>query len=101
MQLPPGAGPLNPSTDRALGGAGDIEEVLFPRGNPDPFLGRDAGFALFPRKNVPELDVDTRTKGFQEIAVGYSTETAVKEAGRCLQYDLRLHLRCNPPPPAP
>ena len=25
---------------------------------------------------------------------------AVKEASRCLQCDLRLHLRCNPSPPA-
>jgi NADPH-dependent glutamate synthase beta subunit-like oxidoreductase len=87
------------SIDRALGGSGDIDEVLFARGNPDPFLGRDVGFASFPRGNVPELDVETRIKGFQEIAVGYSTETAVKEAGRCLQCDLRLHLRCNPTPP--
>jgi len=88
------------SIDRALGGSGDIDEVLFARGNPDPFLGRDEGFASFPRENMPELDVETRIKGFQEIAVGYSAETAVKEAGRCLQCDLRLHLRCNPPPPA-
>jgi len=88
------------SIDRALGGSGDIDEVLFPRGNPDPFLGRDEGFASFLRENVPELDVETRIKGFQEIAVGYSDETAVKEAGRCLQCDLRLHLRCNPSPPA-
>ena len=88
------------SIDRALGGSGNIDEVLFPRSNPDPFLGRDEGFASFPRENVPELDVETRIKGFQEIAVGYTAETAVKEAARCLQCDLRLHLRCNPSPPA-
>jgi len=88
------------SIDRVLGGAGDIDEVLFPRGKPDPFLGRDEGFAAFRREIVPELDVETRIKGFQEIAVGYNAETAVKEAGRCLQCDLRLHLRCNPSPPA-
>ncbi len=88
------------SIDRTLGGSGDIEEVLCPRGDPDPFLGRDEGFAAFPRENVPKLDVECRIKGFQEIAVGYSDETAVKEARRCLQCDLRLHLRCNPSPPA-
>ena len=88
------------SIDRALGGSGDIDEVLFPRGNPDPFLGRDEGFASFPREPVPKLDVETRIKGFQEIAVGYSDETAGREAGRCLQCDLRLHLRCNSSPPA-
>ena len=88
------------SIDRTLGGSGDIDEVLFPRSNPDPFLGRDEGFASFPRENVPELDVETRIKGFQEIAVGYTAETAVTEAARCLQCDLRLYLRCNPSPPA-
>jgi hypothetical protein len=88
------------SIDRALGGSGDIDEVLFPRGNPDPFLGRDEGFAFFPREKVPELDVESRIKGFQEIVIGYSEETAVKEAGRCLQCDLRLNLRCNSSPPA-
>ena len=88
------------SIDRTLGGSGDIDEVLFPRGNPNPFLGRDEGFATFPREIVPELDVEIRIKGFQEIASGYSHETAVQEAGRCLQCDLRLHLRCNPPSPA-
>jgi hypothetical protein len=88
------------SIDRSLGGAGDIDEVLFPRGNPDPFLGRDEGFASFARENVPEIDVETRIKGFQEIATGYSDVSAVKEAGRCLQCDLRLHIRCNPSPPA-
>ena len=88
------------SIDKALGGSGDIDEVLFPRGNPDPFLGRDEGFAFYPRENMPELDVDTRIRGFQEIAPGYSNDTAAKEAGRCLQCDLRLHIRCNPSPPA-
>ena len=88
------------SIDRILGGSGDIDEVLFARGKPDPVLGRDEGFASFPRENVPELDVETRIKGFQEIVTGYSHETAVKEAGRCLQCDLRLHLRCNSSPPA-
>ncbi len=88
------------SIDRTLGGSGDIDEVLLPRGEPNPFLGRDEGFASFPREKVPELDVESRIKGFQEIAAGYSDETAVKEARRCLQCDLRLHLRCNPSAPA-
>jgi NADPH-dependent glutamate synthase beta subunit-like oxidoreductase len=87
------------SIDKALGGAGDIDEVLFPRGNPDPYLGRDQGFASWPREKVPELDAATRTNGFQEVAVGYSDEQAAKEARRCLQCDLRLHLGCNPVPP--
>jgi hypothetical protein len=87
------------SIDRALGGTGDIDEVLFPRGNPDPYLGRDEGFAFYAREAVPELDVATRIKSFQEIATGYSAEQAVKEAKRCLQCDLRLQIGRNPAPP--
>ncbi len=87
------------SIDKAIGGSGDIDEVLFPRGNPDAYLGRDEGFASWPREKVPELDAGTRIKGFQEVALGYSDEQAVKEAKRCLQCDLRLHLSCNPVPP--
>ena len=87
------------SIDRALGGTGDIDEVLFPRGNPDPYLGRDEGFASYARVALPELDVATRIKSFQEIATGYSAEQAVKEAKRCLQCDLRLQIGRNPAPP--
>lgn len=89
------------SIDNALGGSGDIDEVLFARGNPDAFLGRDEGFASWNREKVPELDPATRIKGFQEVAKGYNDEQAAREAKRCLQCDLRLHLGCNPAPPQP
>jgi NADPH-dependent glutamate synthase beta subunit-like oxidoreductase/ferredoxin len=87
------------SIDKALRGSGDIDEVLFPRGNPDAYLGRDEGFGSWTREKVPELDGAIRIKNFQEIAVGYSDEQAAKEAKRCLQCDLRLQLRSNPVPP--
>jgi len=87
------------SIGNALGGAGDIDEVLLPRGNPDAYLGRGEEFAFWPREKVPELDAAIRIKSFQEVAVSYSDEQAVKEAQRCLQCDLRLHLGCNPFPP--
>ena len=72
---------------------------MFARGNPDPFLGRDEEFAFYPREKVPELEVENRIKGFQEVATGYNNEKAVKEAKRCLQCDLRLLIGCNPSPP--
>jgi len=87
------------SIGRTLGGGGNIDEVLFARGNPDPHLGRDAGFVFQIREAMPQLDVATRITGFQEIAAGFSDGQAVKEAKRCLQCDLRLHLACNPAPP--
>ncbi|MGD8342509.1 MAG: FAD-dependent oxidoreductase [Desulfobacterales bacterium] len=89
------------SIDQALGGSGDIDVALFTRSNPDPFLGRHAGFAAWPREKMPQLDPTTRVQGFEEIARGYRHENAMREARRCLQCDLRLYLGCNPIPPAP
>jgi formate dehydrogenase (NADP+) beta subunit len=86
--------------DKALGGEGEIEEVLFFRGAPDPKLGRDEGFAFWLRVRVAERDVALRKLGFEETALGLTDDQAVQEARRCLQCDLRLHMRCNPSPPA-
>jgi len=87
------------SIDKALGGTGDIEEVLFERGPPDPYMGMDEGFASWPREEVPELELKSRHRRFQEGVLGYDDEQAVKEARRCLQCDLRLYVKSNPSPP--
>ena len=89
------------SIDKALGGTGDIDEVLFARTDPDPFLGRDEGFATWTRENMPELDPAIRIQGFEEIARSYDKWQATREARRCLQCDLRLHLGRSPAPPRP
>jgi NADPH-dependent glutamate synthase beta subunit-like oxidoreductase/NAD-dependent dihydropyrimidine dehydrogenase PreA subunit len=85
--------------DKALGGSGDVEETLFERGTPSPKVGRDQGFAARPRQEVPAVDVRRRQDSFQEVALGFTGEQAAKEAGRCLQCDLRLTMACNPSPP--
>jgi formate dehydrogenase (NADP+) beta subunit len=87
------------SIDKALGGTGDIEEVLLERGVPSHYLGRDEGFAAWARVKVPELDLKVRHQGFQEVSLGYADGEAVAEAKRCLQCDLRLYMECNPSPP--
>ncbi len=87
------------SIDKALGGNGDIEEVLFQRDAPNQYLGRDEGFSSWPRENVPEMEVKKRHGGFEEVVLGYGAEQALKEAKRCLQCDLRLYMGCNPAPP--
>jgi len=87
------------SIDRALGGTGDIEEILFERDVPEQNLGRDEGFSSWRRENVPELAVEARHQGFQEVYLGFETEQALREAKRCLQCDLRLHMGHNPSPP--
>ncbi|MBN1277373.1 MAG: FAD-dependent oxidoreductase [Deltaproteobacteria bacterium] len=87
------------SIDKFLGGSGDIEEVLFSRGAPNRHIGRDEGFASWPREKVPELGLESSHQGFQEIVSGYSDQQALKEAKRCLQCDLRLFFDSNPVPP--
>ena len=87
------------SIDRFLGGDGDIEEVLLERGTPDPRIGREEGFALRSREKVPESPVGDRIRDFREVALGYDEGRAVREAGRCLQCDLRLYMGANPSPP--
>jgi len=87
------------SIDRALGGGGEIDEVLFQRDPPNLNLGRDEGFADWVRESVPTLEVGRRRQGFQEILFGYDTDQAMHEAKRCLQCDLRLQIApCSLPP---
>ncbi len=88
------------SIDKALGGDGVIDAVLFARGAPEPRLGRDEGFAAWKRQAVPEREPSMRRQGFEEIRLGFGDAQAVPEARRCLQCDLRLQLRRNPAPPA-
>ncbi len=87
--------------DKALGGTGNIEEILFAREAPDQYLDRDEGFAVWSREKVPQLELEARHEGFYEISLGYTDQQALKEAKRCLQCDLRLYLECNPSPPEP
>ncbi len=87
------------SIDRSLRGTGDIEEILFEKGSPNQRLGRNEGFAAWPREKVRETEAQRRHESFQEVALGYTDEQAVKEAKRCLQCDLRLTMACNPSPP--
>ena len=85
--------------DRALGGTGNIDEVLLAQPDPDMYLGRDDGFAGRSREIMPEIKIDARHNSFQEIATGFSDEQALREARRCLQCDLRLQIGSNPVPP--
>ena len=38
-----------------------------------------------PRQKMPEQEPKVRAKNFDEVPLGYSPETALLEAGRCLQ----------------
>ena len=42
-------------------------------------------FNMSPKKNpMPSQAPDVRNKNFEEVALGYSEETAIDEAKRCL-----------------
>jgi formate dehydrogenase (NADP+) beta subunit len=85
--------------DIALGGSGDIEEVLVAKGVPGRHLDRHESFASWPREKVPELALEKSRDGFEEVFLGFTDEQALKEAARCLQCDLRLYIGSNPSPP--
>ena len=87
------------SIDKALGGTGEIDEVLFEKAAPGRLLCRDEGFADRPREKASEIDMKSRKEGFREVSLGLSDDQALQEARRCLQCDLRLYLGNNPAPP--
>ncbi len=87
------------SIDKLLGGDGEIEETLFQPETPSSSIGKIEGFADLPRQKVPELPVAKRYVNFKEVALGFDTEHAIKEASRCLQCDLRLQIEEIVSPP--
>ena len=78
--------------DQFLGGSGDISEELAPREVLSGRLGHEDGFAALPREQAPVSAVGDRTAGFGPVNPGLCREAACREAGRCLQCDLRLDL---------
>ncbi len=87
------------SMDRALGGTGNLDEVLVPRRAPSPHLGREEGFADRSREAVPRLDPGVQVGIFDEVYRSYDDPAARREASRCLRCDLRLFMTRNPSPP--
>ena len=87
------------SIDQHLGGDGGIDFSLAEHQPPSPHLGRVEGFASQQRVAPAELAPDRRGQGYDEICLGFSSEQAVAEAGRCLQCQLRLMIDKVPVPP--
>ena len=76
--------------DKALGGSGDISEVLAPVEMPDAFLGRIEGFGHQARQPEVLRDAALRENNFDAVSFGLADEGVRQEAGRCLQCDLRF-----------
>jgi formate dehydrogenase (NADP+) beta subunit len=94
-----GAGRKAASTiDEFLGGNGLIEETLLELPALNPKLGREEGFAYRERAITTKIPVSERTS-FQEVDLGFGPADAAREAGRCLQCDLRLAMGTVQLPP--
>ena len=79
------------SIDKFLGGDGNIEETLWERPAPEPYIGkRDKGFADLPRVEMPKVPIQERHNSFAEVDLGFDADKATTEAKRCLQCDLEL-----------
>jgi len=85
--------------DIALGGSGNIEEPSIEKTEPGRLLGRHEGFAHRPRENLPEIAPEKSREGYEEVFLRFTDDQALREAARCLQCDLRLHIAANPSPP--
>ncbi|MBN2187629.1 MAG: FAD-dependent oxidoreductase [Dehalococcoidia bacterium] len=85
--------------DKYLGGNGVIDEVLVEPEELIPYLGHDEDFAYSSRARMPKLPMGQQLDNFSEIELGFSEETAIAEAKRCLKCPLRLQISspCLPP----
>lgn len=85
--------------DKSIGGTGAIDDGVGQETRmPKQYIGSDEKFASFSREQMPQCDPITRCQGFTEIRAGFSDSQAKREAGRCLQCDLRLFIDNNPRP---
>ena len=78
--------------DKFLGGDGDITETLTDYEEPNPYIGKENGFADLERRNPSALDSEHRRKCFEEVELCLEPDATCSEASRCLQCDLRLNL---------
>lgn len=78
--------------DRYLGGTGDISEVLAPVTEKEPWIGQCHGFGYQERVKPDLAPVMERSHSFMLVDQGNCAAAIGKEAGRCLQCDLRLQI---------
>lgn len=78
--------------DKALGGDGDISEVLAPVEVPDACIGKVEGFGDLKRAEEQFLPPEARENSFTPISAGLCDGAACGEAARCLQCDLRFQI---------
>ena len=80
------------AVDKFLGGRGDIDEKLAPPLEPEKRLGPAGDFASLSRCAEVCLSPGERVMSFCTVSRDMDDEVAAREAGRCLQCDLRLSI---------
>jgi ferredoxin len=85
--------------DSYLGGDGMIDETLVPFEQPNPWLGRDEGFANWSRLSEPYQPPPPQYAGLAKAESPLDEKTAVAEARRCLRCNLRLKISAVVLPP--
>ena len=75
-----------------LGGNGKIDEELTPVEQPAVWLGPGEGFAGRPRIANTPVSAVSKLCSFDETEQVYDEPSALQEAERCLQCDLRLKM---------
>lgn len=78
--------------DKFLGGDGDISEVLAPVEIHDPGIGKVPGFSDMKRAETKIRPAGERVHDFAPVDMGICSKDICKEAGRCLQCDLRMDI---------
>jgi formate dehydrogenase (NADP+) beta subunit len=85
--------------DKYLGGKGIIDEQLAPVTETCNCIGCEKGFASQQREKQSLIDMDERKSSFEVVENNFSKDSAVKEANRCLQCDLRMKISSVKFPP--
>ena len=85
--------------DLFIGGKGEIRGTQSIEVAQEPLIGRKNGFAFENREEVELNPTENRKNSFMPIELCYTNESAISEASRCLQCDLRLNIGHNPHPP--
>jgi NADPH-dependent glutamate synthase beta subunit-like oxidoreductase/ferredoxin/NAD-dependent dihydropyrimidine dehydrogenase PreA subunit len=78
--------------DRYLGGRGRIDERFAPETEPNTRFEKITGFAALNRESARLCPPEERTRDFCRFAESMDSDTAGREALRCLQCDLRLKM---------
>jgi len=78
--------------DKYLGGDGDISEQLVEAEKPDPYIGPCPEFPYLSRNKPEIMAADERIASFEVFEKPFDKDTAMEEARRCLQCDLRLEI---------